>query len=361
MVMLRLFTIHSDFSNGTPRRKGRNTALCAESSAEEFWSSGQWTPTPSVGIRQALRQRFKTAIENIAAERSYYDVKLGEAKFSFEGSLSELEDKVERPIEKIIAAESLAAINAQEKAWIATFIAGQYARVPNQRRMIADVKAALKQRVVAMGRDRNDPSIIEYFGTDEHTKAHSILFITDTIRALLPIIERKTWMLLKDPLAGFWIGDCPIALYNHEDLGPYGNIGFAVPFVEIYLPLSSKISLGLWGSEFVDRLVAANVSMTTFKHNFDGRFARARPPRIDDIDRHLAEASRVLPNNAIVLDAIKNGTPLVCTKENVEYQNSLQGLWSNRYVMSGSNNFDLLQRMIRERPDVRYGKRITTD
>jgi len=47
--------------------------------------------------------------------------------------------------------------------------------------------------------------------------------------------ESGTWR-------SFYLGDNPVlALNNTRDFGPYGNIGLAVPGIEIYLPLTSDL------------------------------------------------------------------------------------------------------------------------
>ncbi|MBI5114870.1 DUF4238 domain-containing protein [Candidatus Poribacteria bacterium] len=44
----------------------------------------------------------------------------------------------------------------------------------------------------------------------------------------------------------FFISDNPIVLQNEMNQGPYSGLGVAAPGIEIYLPISSTLCLGLF-------------------------------------------------------------------------------------------------------------------
>ncbi|MGA3715913.1 DUF4238 domain-containing protein, partial [Escherichia coli] len=57
----------------------------------------------------------------------------------------------------------------------------------------------------------------------------------------------KDWYLLETrPEHPFYVSDNPVVLENRNDFGVYGNIGLAVPGIQIYLPLSSTLMLAMY-------------------------------------------------------------------------------------------------------------------
>jgi len=56
-----------------------------------------------------------------------------------------------------------------------------------------------------------------------------------------PHFLNKIWFLAKATKTHpFMIGDNPVALQNHIDMEPYGNLGLGVKGIEIYFPLSGR-------------------------------------------------------------------------------------------------------------------------
>ena len=49
--------------------------------------------------------------------------------------------------------------------------------------------------------------------------------------------------MVKDCKDEVYISDNPLVMHNQKDFGPYGNIGLAVPGIEIYYPLSPNTIL----------------------------------------------------------------------------------------------------------------------
>lgn len=58
-------------------------------------------------------------------------------------------------------------------------------------------------------------------------------------------------------------------------------------------------------------------------------------------------------------NTLSSGRPLQYSAANVENLNSLQIVWSERYIFSSSNDFDLARAMIKDHPHLKYGPRTT--
>jgi hypothetical protein len=140
----------------------------------------------------------------------------------------------------------------------------------------------------------------------------------------------KTWVLLRtDRTRPFLIGDNPITLQNQRDSGPRGNLGLAVPGIEIYFPLSPVRALAFWCPS----------------HESVIRDAAARRGSLPEVAQN-------------VLTAIDTGRPLASAAENIENFNSLQIRYAERYVFSSVDDFALARDMIAAHPETRTGPRI---
>jgi hypothetical protein len=74
-------------------------------------------------------------------------------------------------------------------------------------------------------------------------KASSMLHIATAVE-FLPYLLEKTWSLqVVQASANLFSSDSPVTLHNERTFGPRGNIGLAVPGIEINLPISSELNL----------------------------------------------------------------------------------------------------------------------
>jgi hypothetical protein len=115
--------------------------------------------------------------------------------------------------------------------------------------------------------------------------------------------------------------------------GIRGTLGFGVPGVEIYLPISSDLTLGFWCPTILAVLAAEH-----------GALQRSALPSLGGTDE--------------LLNAVGGSGPMRLGAENVKYHNSLQAAGAERFVFSQHKNFDLLQEMLKANPALRAGPRI---
>jgi hypothetical protein len=152
-----------------------------------------------------------------------------------------------------------------------------------------------------------------------------------------PHLVSKQWVLAatarKHP---FILGDNPLTLQNMIDMSPRGNLGLLVPGIEIYFPLSPVRALAMWCPSLVDMVrqgVKAIRSGSGSEHVSDELLA--------------------------INEAINTGHPLIYKKESVENFNSLQVAWSERYLFSSINDFQLVRDLLRSNPTLKRGPRAT--
>ena len=210
---------------------------------------------PQVYVFDKLDSRtFRTSIGNIAAEREYYDVEHEDGKTSLEGWLSRMEDRAHRAFDSILKHENLNHLSEEDRVWIEIFILTQYLRTPHFRQLLQDVDAAITGKVKRMGHDPADVEGWRPIGDENELKLQAMTFLSKFIQDPDSSLKDKVAILLKTDLKHpFWISDNPVTMHNDNELGPYGNISLRAPGIQIYLPLSPTIALGVWCPTVADK------------------------------------------------------------------------------------------------------------
>ena len=222
---------------------------------------------------------------------------------------------------------------------IATFVAVQMKRGPHTR-----------ESFFAMGEGFRKV-LEERFGvpmegypemTSERAKQMALASLAEPDQYAEHILN-KSWLLFEsDAATPFYISDNPVALQNQiEERGPLrGNLGLAVRGIEIYLPISSTLTLAFYCRSHemsirdgVDRIRASLVKDPDFPMDFG--------PMLD------------------WMRALRKGTPLASTPDNVLNHNSLQVMRAERYVFCSVGDFALVQDMLKDEPRFRVGPRLS--
>lgn len=314
-------------------------------------------------------KEFVSAVRNVAAEGSFYNVppsvvahlwKLGRDAgvegvegeppvLSFEPDLAKLEGRTAKAVERIVREESLAILSDEEKATIALFAAIQFVRTPQQRDMIVQLEAIMREQVMkvaaAMGRDPEKAAAqagLAPQSPDMQAAAH-LRHILDA-PSFAPLLLAKHWVLLKSPPGHpLYIGDNPVTLYDNtppEARRRFYGIGLGTPGSEVAIPLSPSLCLTMIAQDTVQRVR-------------------------DDAHRRAELAARgIMPPLAAhvraIVDAIESGTPALMAADHALHLNARQVRFATRFVYCSSARFDLAREMVRDDPEMRRGPRITT-
>ena len=126
------------------------------------------------------------------------------------------------------------------------------------------------------------------------------------------------------PDGDLYIGDNPVAMDNERDFGYRGNIGFAVPGVEIHFPLGPGLTLYIPCPSDIER-------MRKIFSDSRGRFGGA------------------------LVRAVDTGDPFELTPENVEREKFLQVLYAGRWIFSATGAFALARSIIVRSPGIDPG------
>lgn len=281
---------------------------------------------------------FFTNIQNVAGERNYYEMKMGDDTVSFESALSEIEGEVATLFNRIVAERNIGWLSGDDHERIARFVAMQMKRGPQVRENFIAMDEGLRK---VFGERWGLPMEGYPEMTPERAKEMSLSSLADPDRYAEHILN-KTWLLFETKAeTPFYISDNPVALQNDDRSRGHlrGNLGLAVHGIQIYLPISSTLTLGFFCRSHemtirngVDRMRTSMIRDPGMPIGFD--------PMLD------------------WMRAIRKGTPLSSKPENVLNHNSLQVIQAERYVFSSRSDFALVEEMIEGDPDIRNGPRL---
>jgi hypothetical protein len=273
---------------------------------------------------------WKTSEKNIAGESHFYNHTDSGNPISLESNLANLEYMVSGTVNEIIRTESLGKLKDTERALMALFVAVQFSRSPRLRTQIGDLNIKLKGKMEKMYPHAKD-SIQKQFSNVDH-KLMSLHMISDS-QEIAGHIMNKNWILLKDQNDSFYIGDSPVTLHNDERDGAYGNIGFAIKGIQIYLPISPSLTMAF---------MCPSVS-EVFTRNSDISFDDARKflgsEGVAGV-RKAKEWKNSILGRGYVSSSVDNGI----------FLNHLQVKFANRFIFGGSDNFGLVRKMISDNP-----------
>jgi hypothetical protein len=284
---------------------------------------------------------FLTSVRNVATEKAFYDLKTDAGLESLESGLSRLESVAAPLISRIRVDRSLAFLTPNDREMLALFAMVQHQRTTNYREKVAKMNADLLAKIRGMGFDTTNIDGIKEFNAQD-LQRFAMQSIGMAIN-FVPHILDKAWILLAAPgNEQFYLADNPIALQNRKDFGAYGNIGFAVPGIEIFLPLSSELCLAWYSSSFVEEFTDGVDTARQLKTVLPQETAR--------LDANIARLTEFL-------DAARSGHVMQCEVENVVNVNAGQLFSAERFIFSRGGDFSLAIKILGEKPHWRTGPR----
>ncbi len=299
---------------------------------------------------------FHTNIKNIAAEREFYNFDVDGMHGDVEGILSKLESNTKSAFEKLIEAESLATLDDVQKSWLSVFLATQQLRTRHFREVIKALNEGMAEHIRSQGFDPRETKGFELIETEDDLKRASLAQLALSIGPHSTLMAKKACFLATtSPDRPFWISDHPVVMHNYREFGPYGNIGLAVPGIQIYLPLTATLLLALWCTTNADTLYENVEHAKRERKELSVMRILGRNVDRDEIERQLDKWKAIVDYGEPLIEALTNGSAIQATAENVTFYNHLQVSWSHRYLISPNNDFALARKMIYDNPKYRGG------
>lgn len=272
---------------------------------------------------------FTRSPHGIAAEAGFYDFTDHAGKpHTVEHLLGKIETQACGIIGRILGRQSLAQLTVKDRVAVSLFAAVQQLRVKDVRQRIQSlnngVLRVLDERGINPGRVVRDMD-------DEEVKRFSISQLSMAKEAA-KLFLGKAWVLRRASIGKpFYISDNPITLHNL--LAP-SRLGLRSPGVEINLPISPSFTI-------------------CFLCRTWQRLIREGLDAVAEYTRRCGHCPGENASLEQLAAAIATGDPDPLLPENVEHLNSLQVQYSSRFVISATDDFELVKLMIGKNPRLR--------
>jgi hypothetical protein len=337
-------------NNGAPQRVPRFNHYVPKFILTNFTSNGKIC----VFDKHSQRQ-FKLPPYRAMGETDFNNVELNGRVLSFEDRFTSIENKAAPVVKKIIETKSLDGLDPMESATLHIFVLNQHLRSKvwrfNQDLMINEIKRRCPEVVI-----NARPDIIR---DEELTKLSALQGTFDKLDELASILAVKhSYLMVRGCSDELYTSDSPCVMHNQRQFGPYGNIGIAVPGIEIYYPLSPDIVLAYCCPSTIKQIEGEHERSDRYIAAYFGkRFLSPAGLSSDDMAA-LAKMKTELQYAKIQHHHMKILRLTPTSAENVLYLNSLQLTSSHRYIAARKPNFSFAQMALRERPQWKEGRRL---
>lgn len=292
---------------------------------------------------------FPTNIRGIMAERRFNEFVIDEQWLaSFEPAICEIEDMVLPAYKRVVENRRLDKTD-EERAQLAYLIAFQFVRTKAQRdrftqmdQMIRDKWGGIDQIGTELA-EMDDPAMLKMRHAD---------FIKESMKEFTGLIAIKDLLLMEAPVhRSFYLGDNPVAMHNNEKAHPFwGNIGLAIQGIEIYLPLTSNLTLCALCPSILEKQRTETAE----------RLFEFRSALLSKLTRGELTPAEMQARNGLINDLAKpitdrishfdDGMPISLNDSGMDFYNSLQVSHSARHVICPQGDFKLAQRFMTDNP-----------
>ena len=239
-------------------------------------------------INNLIKER---PIKKVASEEYFYDQNKNNKIGSYEYVLQQVEDATAPIIEKIIETKNIIDLSEEERKTLSLFITLQNLRT---KRELLQTETLME----ILSKELKDKANIKTPKNDSKKVWFSML---EKAKIFKEILMNKVWMLSESNDL-FLISDNLVTLQNTTDINKIkGTLGLESFGIEIYLPLSPSVTLCLF-------------------------------------------CEKLFENNGYHKKHIPN---LICKPEHIENINSLQIAYSERFIFSHKNEFEIVKKQLK--------------
>lgn len=294
---------------------------------------------------KSLARSFLSNTKNVASENRFYDFECQGQRLSLEPWLADLEGQAQAVVKFILKADSVSTLTNEQRHVLASFLAVQLTRTKTFREEWSAFPRMLREHFAKSGDQVAPGSQAEDLIKDlpeNESKEQTARIISKAPETYAVHFLDKEWVLAATTREHpFLLSDNPLARQNLVDQPNRGNLGLKTLGIEIYLPLSPTRALAMWCP-----------TLTELVHR-GARSLRIAP------DNSAERASNNLEGLVAMSNALLSGGPVQYSHANVENFNSLQVIWSERYIFSTVNDFRLAKTMLAHHPNLKQGPRST--
>ncbi|MCM2446227.1 DUF4238 domain-containing protein [Rahnella sp. CG8] len=295
------------------------------------------------GFDKTRGRAYQTNPRDATVRNTFYNLDDHPERMSLEPLMAIYETDAAPVIHDLLAHRDIRRLSADDRYRLAVFVAVQRARTYGEQQRIHGFVQTLTNKIGAMGASPDQSAEMLDFSPQRDARN---LFLGQLVQqdSHIDHILAKDWYLCEStPDHPFYISDSPVVLHNDKTFGPYGNLGLALPGIQIYLPLSSTVTLAMFCPSI--------------------REEKMREKR--EIQIRMAYAPHTIPHGynpflrIAAADVFINHELIKVEADQVMRFNSLQVRFSEQYIFCEKNDFLLVERMIADDPGFKSGMRIT--
>jgi hypothetical protein len=138
-------------------------------------------------------------------------------------------------------------------------------------------------------------------------------------------------------------------MHNDEERrGMFGGLGLAVPYIQIYLPISADLTLCAYDRALLGQMMRGRdeeireIQLEALALLQRGKIT---PSQMREAMEGLKDHDRVAP----LIDSIRAGRPVAVGADQVEFYNSLQAFHAHRFVVDPDGKFEVAAMVARDR------------
>jgi len=290
---------------------------------------------------KSLAKSFPSNTKNVASESRFYNFEYNGQPLSLEPWLADLEGKARSVVTAILDADSVSSLAEEQKHVLASFLAVQLTRTKTFREEWNAFPRMLREHFAVNG-DKVAPGsqaeelIADISENDSKKQTARIIYKAPETYAA-HFLDKKWVIAATSRKHPFLLSDNPLTRQNLIDRPNRGNLGLKTLGIEIYFPLSPTRALAMWCPTLTELVHREAIKLKT---------------------RNATNSSD--PNGIIAMsNALLSGEPVRYSHANVENFNSLQVIWSERFIFSSENDFHLAEAMLTDHPSLKQGPRST--
>jgi hypothetical protein len=291
---------------------------------------------------------FVTSIDNIMGERRFNDFWLDEEYLAtVEPAASRIESHVAPMVERIRKEKRLLR-TPEELSDLCLLMAFQLIRTKKMRQLPERLNQQIIAHVERMGLDPRKVQRLEAWDEEKLKREHVRHQVRNLGEYAKHFADKEFFLMVAPEGSTFYLGDHPVVLHSDEERHFMRGLGIGVPYIQIYLPLSSELMLCAYCPAVLGQLMKgrdeemAKGQGMVLKALMDGKIT---PAQMKEFVEGAKEHDLVSP----LIDAIRAGEPVNVGPEQVQCYNSLQAFQAHRFVVDPDGTFEVAREMIAER------------
>ena len=309
-------------------------------------------PSERVSVFDVTDARKFPTGTRVVMQRGHFHTVIGPGgRANFETKMTEIENSVLDTYQSVVAAKRLT-LSDEEIGHLSVLVAFQELRTSKFRNQFLNLENQLAEHVAKFGATLDQVEGYEPFD-QETLKANHLLFLSEHLQGFARIISKMDFVLMTPPPGEhLYLGDSPVVRHNDNRAGFWGNLGFASDGLQLSMPLSKDLLLGIWAPDLLqglrDSVADAQRLHAQYTLSPQAQVGVSITVGGSDIVAASVEVTRA---NEKRLRKIASGEPIEMLTDNVQFYNSLQLSSAERHVVCPYCDYDLADRWFAQRCD----------